>query len=328
MSRTIEFGILGAARIARKALVPALIQSGSARLAALSSNRPGVARDWAFEIARSHLEKGLPKSYDSYDALLADPEIEAVYIPATGNLHHSLTLQAAEAGKHVLCEKSLATSVKEAQEMVQACQLRGVLLQEAFMWRHHPRTRKAMQLLQENAIGELRIICAHFSFDIDRGDWRLNPEKGGGALWDIGCYGVNAARLFSGSEPDIIHAQARFSESGVDMTTQIALTFPGDIMANIDCSFETAYRCEVELAGSKGRIVLPRAFSPEECAELHLYRDARGIEPPEIVRFPPANQYLEMVDHFCHCIRQGELLRPAENGLANMQVLEQALAIA
>jgi len=318
MTDKIGFGILGCARIARNRVAPAIQRSDSARVVAVASSRPGVAAEWAKELET-------PKAYESYEAVLEDPAVRAVYIPATGDRHHPLTLLAAKAGKHVLCEKSLATSVREAEEMLAACQEAGVLLQEAFMWRHHPRTRRAKKMVASGEIGVLRIVCAKFSFDIDRSDWRLDPAKGGGAIWDIGCYGVNAARLFCGSEPETIHARAHFHETGVDMTMQIALAFPDGVLANIDCSFESAYRAEVELVGTQGRIVLPRAFGPPEEAEMLINEGTQGHQAPIKIHFPKANQYTLMVDDFCAAMTQGMLHPPAEDGLANMRVLEEAL---
>jgi predicted dehydrogenase len=292
--------------------------SPSAELTALASLRPGVAA----ELAR---ECGSPRTYDSYAAVLDDPNVEAVYIPATGESHKYWTLRAAQAGKHVLCEKSLATNVGEAEEMVAACRTAGVLLQEAFMWRHHPRTKRVCDMLAAGAIGELRLVCAHFSFDIDRNDWRLDPKRGGGAVWDIGCYGVNASRLFAGAEPSTIHARARFDPDGADTTMQIALQFPGGCLANVDCSFEAAYRSEVELVGERGTITLPNAFLPPSDARLIVRRGTASETASEEITFPTANQYAEQVTDFCASIAAGRLQPPAEDGLGNMRVLETAL---
>ncbi|HVJ85568.1 MAG TPA: Gfo/Idh/MocA family oxidoreductase, partial [Caulifigura sp.] len=220
----IRFGLLGCGRITARGLIPGIKGSQTAELTALASERPGVAAEWA----REH---GARKSYTSYEAVLADPEIDAVYIPTTGETHAKWTIAAAEAKKHVLCEKPLAMDVKQAEEMAAACRQHGVLLQEAFMWRHHPRTKQALHLIQKGDIGPLRMIVASFSFDIDRNDWRLRPERGGGAMWDVGCYGVNAARLFAGAEPVEVLAAAHWAPTGVDMTMQIALRFPGDVLA-------------------------------------------------------------------------------------------------
>jgi len=326
MTKQVGFGILGCGRITRRGLVPGIVQSPAAKLVALASLRPGVAA----ELAR---ECGAAKAYESYEAVIDDPAVTAVYIPSTGESHKQWTLRAASAGKHVLCEKSLALNVAEAEEMAAACRDAGVVLQEAFMWRHHPRTKRAKQLLAEGAIGDLRLICAHFSFDIVPGDWRLDPARGGGAVWDIGCYGVNASRNFVGSEPATIHARARFNAAGADTTMQIALEFPNGVLANIDCSFEAPFRCGVELVGTKGAMTLPDAFLPPLAAKLHVRRGtAPETTPPESTRevltFPEANQYAEQVTDFCASISAGKLLAPAEDGVANMRVLEAALACA
>jgi D-xylose 1-dehydrogenase (NADP+, D-xylono-1,5-lactone-forming) len=318
MTRPIRFGILGCGRITRRGLVPGIVQSPAAALTALASLRPGVAA----ELAR---ECGHPRAYDSYEALIDDPDVDAVYIPSTGESHKHWTLRTARAGKHVLCEKSLAPCVAEAEEMVAECRKAGVVLQEAFMWRHHPRTKRAKELVAAGTIGELRLVCAHFSFDIDRSDWRLDPKRGGGAVWDIGCYGVNASRHFVGAEPISIYSRANFYPTGADMTMQIALQFPGGCLANIDCSFEATYRCEVELVGTKGSITLPDTFLPPLEARL-LFRKGTAPETvPETITFPSANQYAEQVTDFCASIAAGQLLPPAEDGLGNMRVLETAL---
>jgi predicted dehydrogenase len=321
MSAPIRFGILGCGRITRRGLIPGIRRSPAARLEALASLRPGVAKTLAAEV-------GCPKAYGSYEEILDDPCVDAVYIPTTGESHCEWALRAAAVGKHVLCEKSLAASVDQARAMVDACQRAGVILQEAFMWRHHPRTKQAAALLATGEIGELRMVCAHFTFGIDPTDWRLDPTKGGGAVWDVGCYGVNASRLFAGREPNFVHGRARFWKSGVDMAMQIALTFPNGVLANIDCGFDCAYRCELELVCSRGTIVLPDAFLPPPRARLLVRRGTSPDATLETLLLPEANQYADQVTDFCASVAAGRLLEPAENGLANMIVLERALACA
>ncbi|MEZ6053206.1 MAG: Gfo/Idh/MocA family oxidoreductase [Planctomycetaceae bacterium] len=317
MSTPIKFGILGCGRIVERGLAPGLAESPAAKLYALASQRPGVAAKWAEKY-------GAAKAYDSYEEVLADADVQAVYIPCTGELHHQWTIAAAKAGKHVLCEKPLARTVAEAQEMIAACDEAGVILQEAFMWRHHPRTQRAKQLLDEGAIGDLRIIVVSFSFDIDRSDWRLNLDKGGGAMWDVGCYGVNSSRYFTGAEPTEIHARAHWWKTGVDMTMQIALTFPGEVVANIDCSFEAPFRNRLELVGTQGRMHLEDTFLPREESVILLQRSVDQDAVIEVERVDMTNQYAEQVTSFCASIEAGKLQAPAENGLANMRVLEQA----
>jgi xylose dehydrogenase (NAD/NADP) len=253
MTQPLRFGVLGCARIARKSIIPAIQSVPDAQLHAIASRRPGVAAEWAQEF-------GAPASYTDYEALLADAAVDAVYIPATGEEHGPLTIAAARAGKHVLCEKPLATSAAEAVAMVEACRSAGVILQEAFMWRHHPRTARTREMLAAGTIGPLRQINVSFSFPLKPDDWRHRPERGGGVMWDLGCYGVNAARLFAAGEPDEVYARAHFGPTGVDLSMQIALRFPGDVLANIDCSFEAPWRCRMELVGSTGRIEWHTAF--------------------------------------------------------------------
>jgi D-xylose 1-dehydrogenase (NADP+, D-xylono-1,5-lactone-forming) len=318
MNAPVKFGILGCGRIVERGLAPGLAASPLAELYALSSTRPGVAAEWAGKY-------GAAKAYDSYEELLADPQVDAVYIPCTGDLHATWTIAAARAGKHVLCEKPLARTVEEARQMIDACEAAGVVLQEAFMWRHHPRSLRARQLLQEGAIGPLRLIVVNFSFDIDRSDWRMQPEKGGGAMWDIGCYGVNCARYFTAAEPDDVYARAHFADTGVDMSMQIALSFPGEVLANIDCSFEAPFRCRAELVGERGRMILDDAFLPGDDAAVLLQRSTERDAIIEVERDEPANQYACQVTAFAKAVAAGKLIAPAENGLANMQVLETAL---
>lgn len=318
MSEQVGFGILGCGRITRRGLIPGILGSKTARLAALASQRPGVAAALAAEC-------GNPKTYDDYAAVINDPNVHAVYIPTTGEEHKKWTLIAAEAGKHVLCEKSLALNVDEAVEMAAACRRHNVLLQEAFMWRHHPRSKTAKQMIEDGKIGELRLICVHFSFDIDPTDWRLDPARGGGASWDIGCYGVNASRFFAAAEPAAVNGRGRFNSRGADTTLAIGIRFPSRVLANIDCSFEAPFRCEVELVGTRGSLTLPDAFLPPPEARL-LFREGTAPEKQaETILFSPANQYVEQVNDFCASIAAGRLLAPGEDGVHNMRVIETAL---
>ena len=317
----VRFGVLGTGRIVQRGFLPAAKICSNMEIAAIASERPGVAE----EIAE---QQEISTAYSSYEQLLADSRIDAVYIPATGEKHHRWTLATARAGKHVLCEKPLATTLDEAEEMIAVCRDAGVILQEAFMWRHHPRALKARELVQDGVIGELRLVNASFSFDIDRGDWRMDPERGGGAMWDLGCYGVNAARYFTGEEPGEIYSHAGFHETGVDMTMQIALAFPQGTLANVDCSFEVPFRCYLELVGTKGRIELPNAFQPCEEDELLLYESTKRFTAPRRFDFAGVNQYGAQLAAFCKSVHAGQLQPPAENGWNNMQAMIRVLEFA
>jgi len=321
MTNRIRVGILGAGRIVQRRMLPGAMNHPEAEILAIASQRADAAKEVGEQFQ-------IPKTYQSYEDLLADSEIDAVYIPATGDQHCRWTVAAAEAGKHVLCEKPLAPTVDEAEEMTAACGKAGVILHEAFMWRHHPRAGKVRELIQEGVIGNLRLINVNFSFDIDRSDWRLRPERGGGAMWDLGCYGVNCARFMTSAEPIEIDAAAHWYETGVDMTMRIGLTFPDQVLANIDCSFEFPFRSRAEFVGDGGRIVLEKPFQPFLDHNIHLWRGTDRDTAAELIETSDVDQWACQLSDFCRSIRAGELLAPAENGLQNMKIMEQVLETA
>lgn len=307
----VRFGILGCARIVRRAMHAGIEQSGVAETVAIASRSAGTAAQWSRELR-------IPRHYDSYDALIDDPEIDAVYIPLPNELHRPWTLRAAAAGKHVLCEKPLGLDVEDARAMVEACRQHNVLLMEAFMWRHHPRVAHVRRMLDEGTLGELRLVKLDFSFEIDRSDWRLDPGRGGGAACDLGCYGINAARLFAGCEPSEVQARCVPYATGVDMTLTAQLVFPNGVTALFDSSFECPFRCRLEVVGTRGAIELPGGVLPDKESTLILQTDAGR----ETIRFAAAQQYAEQVKVFCAGIAAGQLAVPAEGGLENMQVLD------
>jgi predicted dehydrogenase len=325
----LSWGILGCARISRRGLIPGIQGSETGSLRALASRDPEKARAWAreFHIARSH---------GDYHSLLEDPEIDAVYIPLPNELHKPWVIAAADVGKHVLCEKPLALDAEDAREMVEHCRARGVLLMEAFMWRHQPRTLELRALVSAGCIGVLRLVRSSFSFPIDPGDWRLDPSRGGGSLWDVGCYGVNTARYFAGSEPEIARGLGRFGPTGVDLAMTAILEFPSGIHASIDCSFETPFRCVYELVGTKGVVEVPDAYLPltktRPAARLRALgtgsdSDSRSDSIIDL-QFDAADQYSAMVDNFARSVWAGRLLEPGEDGLAQMKVMDVILASA
>jgi xylose dehydrogenase (NAD/NADP) len=318
MNERIRWGILGCARISRRGLIPGILGSAGSQLFGLASRDAEKARAWCAEF-------GIAKSYGSYEALLADRDVEAVYIPLPNELHHEWTIRAAEAGKHVLCDKPLAINAREAEEMSAACRRAKVLLMEGFMWRHQPRTGQVQAIVRRGDIGHLRLIRCSFSFDIDRSDWRLDPSRGGGALWDVGCYGVNTCRLFGEGEPAKIQSLAHWGPTNTDMTLAATLEFSGGVLGQVDCSFEMPYRCRYELVGTKGIIEVPLAYLPGESPTIVVHRGGST----ETIATVPANQYTRMVDHFGAAVRSGDsLAAPAEDGVANMRVLDAVAAMA
>jgi D-xylose 1-dehydrogenase (NADP+, D-xylono-1,5-lactone-forming) len=202
------------------------------------------------------------------------------------------------------------------------------------MWRHQPRALEIRKRVREGAIGELRLIRSSFSFPIEPGDWRLDPARGGGALWDVGCYGVSTARLFAGCEPKIARALARFGPTGVDLTLTAMLEFDSGVLATIDCSFEQPFRCHHELVGTRGLVDVPDAYLPPKdgnpTARLRSLGAASdsssGGDGVELLEFAPVDQYAAMVDAFSRCVVAGRLVDPAEDGREQMKVLDQIIA--
>jgi predicted dehydrogenase len=315
----LRWGILGCARISRRGLIPGIRASKNGSLVALASRDLATAQAWSKEF-------GIPRALGSYEELIADPDIDAVYIPLPNELHKRWVLAAADAGKHVLCEKPLALNVVEAREMVRHCESRKIVLMEAFMWRHQPRTQALRTMVAEGAIGEMRLVRSSFSFPIDPGDWRLDPARGGGALWDVGCYGVSTTRLFAGTEPETVRSVARFGRSGVDLSLTAELRFPNGVLGLIDCSFEQPFRCMYELVGTRGMIEVPDAYLPPESPVARL-SSTDGTS--QTLAFEGPNQYACMVDAFEQAVRSGGLDNGlSENGLAQMAVLDAILGTA
>jgi xylose dehydrogenase (NAD/NADP) len=190
-TKTLRWGLLSTARINR-ALIPPLQASKRSQLCAVASRSQAKADEFASQC-------GIPRTHNSYEALLADPEIDVIYIPLPNSLHAEWTIRAVEAGKHVLCEKPLAVSTAEVDAIIAAAQAHGKIVAEAFMYRHHPQTLKIKALVDSGAIGELRMVRGAFTFNINRpDDVRLDPQLGGGSIWDVGCYPLSFTRYVVG----------------------------------------------------------------------------------------------------------------------------------
>jgi xylose dehydrogenase (NAD/NADP) len=311
MTATLRWGILGAAHIAARRILPAIARSRRHTVVGVASRDPSRAR----ELARRF---GITRVYDGYEALLDDPEIDAVYNPLPNALHREWTERAARAGKHVLCEKPLAVSAADAVAMVTTCAARGVVLQEAFMYRHHPQIARLRTLLRDGAIGEPWLVRSWFSFTAGAGNIRLDPALGGGGLLDVGCYAVNLSRLVLG-EPVSAAADAVY-ENGVDVRLGGLLTFPGGRAALIDCGLRAPLRQGCEIVGGEGTITLARPFQPEENPAALVITTARGTATVEI---PGTNQYALMMDDFAAAVLGGAPPAfPPSDATANMRALD------
>jgi len=292
--RPFRWGLLSTARINR-AVIPPLRESPRHELRAVASRDrargEAYAREW-----------GIPVVHASYDALLADPDIDAVYNPLPNGLHAEWTIRAAKAGKHVLCEKPMALTVAEADAIETAARDAGVVVTEAFMYRHHPQTRKLKALVDEGAVGRLLLVRGSFSFELTRaGDVRLDPALGGGSLWDVGCYPVSMARYLAGAEPVSVFGTARLGPTGIDEVFTGTLDF-GEVLAQFDCSFRAPFRTHIEIVGTEGAITVPVPFKPGLDERIVL---TRGGEP-EIIAMPGEALYAGEMDDLADAAQDGK----------------------
>jgi xylose dehydrogenase (NAD/NADP) len=241
----VRWGILSTARI-NAAVIPPLRESPISELIAVASR----TQDRADTYAR---QWRIPRVYGSYDALLEDPDVEAIYISLPNGPHVEWSIRCLEAGKHVLCEKPLARNPGDVERAFDAADRAGLLLMEAFMYRHHPQTARLVELVRAGAVGELRQIRASFSFQIEGANVRLEPDLAGGALMDVGCYCVSGSRLLAG-EAESVSAYQVLGPSGVDVRLTGTLAFPGAVHAQLDCAFELPLRQSLEVFGSEGTL--------------------------------------------------------------------------
>jgi predicted dehydrogenase len=277
---------------------------------------------------------GIERAYGSYEDLLGDPDLEAVYIPLPNHLHHEWTISAALAGKHVLCEKPIAMNSAQAGEMVEACRSARVLLMEAFMYRLHPLWQEVRARVEGGEVGDLKAIQTVFSYrNLDPTNIRNVVEFGGGALYDIGCYAVDVARMMFGSEPIGVQARlVRHPDLGTDVLTSALLDFGGRV-ATFVCSTILEGDQRVELLGTEGRIVVGVPFNipPDIPSRFSLYRSVGSptSPPTEEVEVPIADPYGVQADLFSRAIRQGgpPPIPPAD-AIANAVALEMVFAAA
>jgi len=319
--RPLCVGILGAARIAPMALVRPARRVPEASVVAVAARDP--ARASAF--ASRH---GIPRVHASYAALLADPEVEAIYNPLPNSLHAEWTIRALDAGKHVLCEKPFAATVAEAEAMAQAAARAGRVLMEAFHYRYHPLFRRVRGLLDEGAVGSVRHLEASMCIPLlRRGDIRFRADLAGGALMDTGCYTVHLLRHLAGAEPDVVSAEARWTRGGVDRWFAARLRFPDGRTARLTCSLlSTALlRIGARVEGTKGTLVVLNPIAPQFGNWIRV-RTPRGTRR-ERVSGPPS--YDGQLAAFVGAVRRGEPLPTGPtDAIANMRVIERLYAAA
>ena len=286
----LRWGILSTARIN-----DALLGADAARFVAVASRTQGRADAYA-------REKGIARAHGSYEALLADPEIDAVYVSLPNHLHMPWTVRALQAGKHVLCEKPLSRRAAEVEEAFDLAEASGLVLAEAFMWRHHPQVAQAQELLASGAIGRLALIRARFSGPVaEPGDPRLSRAMDGGALMDVGCYCVSGARTLAGGEPEQVEAMRIAGGEDVDVVLTGLLRFEGDVLASIDCGFALAAEDGLEAVGDEGVL---RLTDPWHAREPVIELERAGT-PTQRIAVPHANHYALQLRDFAAAVAGG-----------------------
>jgi D-xylose 1-dehydrogenase (NADP+, D-xylono-1,5-lactone-forming) len=306
----VKWGILSTANINRK-VIPGAHASEKVELVAVASRdqarADAYARTWE-----------IPRGYGSYEALLEDRDVEAVYISLPNTLHCEWSIKALEAGKHVLCEKPMSRHPEDVVAAFDAADRAGLQLSEAFMYRHNPQTAKAKELVEQGAIGELRLIRSAFSYSLyDTSNIRLQPDVEGGALMDVGCYNVSGSRLFGG-EPVRVSGEAWFGPSGTDWVFAGMLRFPGDVIATFDCGTALVERDELEVIGSEGSLFLD---DPWHCLKPGI--EVRRGGSVERIELAQVDSYRLELENLSDAIRgEGELLLARDDAVAQARALE------
>jgi xylose dehydrogenase (NAD/NADP) len=311
----VTWGLLSTARINDAVLAGAEL-SDRVRVSAVASRDRGRADGYA-------RERGIERAYGSYEALLADPEIEAIYIGLPNSLHVEWSIRALETGKHVLCEKAFDRRAARVEEAFDAAERADRFLMEGFMYRHHPQTKRLVELVAEGVIGELRLVRAAFSFSLtELGDVRMRPELDGGSVTDVGCYCVSALRLLAG-EPQSVTATQVIGSTGVDVRFAGTLAFSGDVIGHFDCAFDLPYRSELEVVGSDG---LLRVVDPFTIGSLGI--GGNGIEvrrgdDVEVVRAAEENHFKIELENLSDAIRgRGDPLLGREDAVGQARTIE------
>jgi predicted dehydrogenase len=307
--------VLGAANIAVKKVIPAMQRGALTEVAGLASRDRSRA-------AAAAAALGIPSAYGSYEELLDDPAIEAVYIPLPNHLHVPWAIRAAERGKHVLCEKPIALSAREAETLVAARDKYGVRIQEAFMIRTHPQWITAVDLARDGTLGRVQSVIGHFSYhNADPGNVRNIAAMGGGGLLDIGCYLVHAARWVLGGEPRRVSSLIDMDPAlGVDRLASMLMDF-GDAQVIATCGTQLAPSQRVQIRGEKARVEIEIPFNAPTDQPCRLFVDDGSSRRP--IEIPACDQYTIQGDEFSKAIRSGGAQPlPLEDSVANMRVLD------
>lgn len=320
LNKKLRWGVLGVARIATRKVIPAMQRGRWTSVDGLASRDESKARTAAAEL-------GIPKAYGSYEALVADPDIDAVYIPLPNHLHVEWTTRAAEAGKHVLCEKPIGLVAEDAERLVAVRDRTGVLIQEAFMVRTHPQWLGALEVARSGRIGDVRSITGYFSFFMDDpSNIRHVKEWGGGGILDIGCYLVNTARMIFEAEPRRVCALIEeIPATGVDYMASLMMDFGGRHAVGT-CSTQLAHAQRITVAGTRGRVEIEIPFNapPDRPCRIFVEDSPPGNVPEQhIVEFDICDQYTIQGDLFSRAVMEDRPAPyPLEDSVKNMRVID------
>jgi D-xylose 1-dehydrogenase (NADP+, D-xylono-1,5-lactone-forming) len=295
--KKVRWGLLSTARINRR-LIPAIRASRRAELVAVASRAEAHAKAYAAEWE-------IPKYFGGYQAMLDSGEVDVVYISLPNHLHAEWSINALRAGVNVLCEKPFAITLDEVDAMIAASRESGKALAEAFMYRHHPQTVTLGEWVRSGRLGEIVMVRSNFTFKLhEPGDVRLEPEMGGGALWDVGVYPVSFAQYVLGEAPQRVSGMQQLGETGVDETFVGNLEYASGALAQVACSFRTPYNLGAEVLGTQGRILIDRPFSGMDDGRQHLmYFDLDGNQ--QVVKVPSQELYLGEVEDMHDAILEG-----------------------
>jgi D-xylose 1-dehydrogenase (NADP+, D-xylono-1,5-lactone-forming) len=316
MSGKIKWGILGYARIAHMNVMPAITRSSNSEIYAVASRDDSKLKECREKFNNQ-------KSYTSYDELLDDPNVEAVYIPLPNALHKEWTIKAAQKGKHVLCEKPAAMTERDSVEMIAACKKNNVKFMEAFMYRYTNRTRKVQEILKSGVLGDIKYINSTYRFFLTRMDSiKLKPELGGGSLFDVGCYPINFVGMVTNESPVSVKAEF-IADKGIDLIFSAVLRYRAGIIATINCGFNAFQRVHSEIIGTKGLLEIPDTFLDDE-GDLTLVTDSGS----EKIHVEKSDRYRSEVEDFADAIiNNRDPFFGADETLRNMKVLEELYAL-
>jgi predicted dehydrogenase len=316
----VNWGIISTALIGTAKVIPAMQKSKHCRIQAIASRDLPLAKKWAEKL-------GIPKAYGSYEELLADREIEAVYNPLPNHLHVPWSIKAAEAGKHVLCEKPIALDAKEAEQLVAARNRTGKLITEAFMVRSHPQWLRARELVRQGKIGELRAVQGLFTYFLaDPKNVRNMADIGGGGLYDIGCYPIVTSRFLFEAEPTrVVGLIERDPVMKIDRLASAILDYPKG-QATFTCATQLVPYQRMQILGTKGRIEVEIPFNAPPDKPCRIFVDdgsALGDASAKDEAFPVCDQYAIQGDLFSEAIRSGKPVEfPLENAVQNMRIID------